>query len=114
MTNKKTAPKRCRNIVAALLAIVATFVLVVLLMHFHCGPESECRRNLIAERYWMFVVMAAMWTIGPPLWFLFEYAFLYDKNETSIEEFRYQQQLAAALWLGVMACLAAGWTIVFV
>lgn len=114
MTNRKLR-RKCWRIILAVVAFIVTIVLVLLLFYFQCGQESECRSKLIAERYWLFVVVAAIWTIGPPLWFLLEYAFLYNKKdpETTFEEFRYQQQLAAALWLGVMACLAAVWTVIF-
>ena len=109
MTNRKLRWK-CWRITLALVTFIVTIVLVSI--RWQWGPEDKFRK-LIVDGDLLFVAVAAIWTIGPPLWFLLEYVYLYDENdpETTFEEFRYQQQLAAALWLGVMACLAAGWTI---
>ena len=85
----------------------------LLWLHAQFGDHGECRKH-VADGTWPFLAVAAIWTIGPPIWFLVEYALLYDKNDTdeAFEKFKHYQQLAAALWLGLMAFLAAAWTIV--
>ena len=47
----------------------------------------------------------AFWTIGPPVWFWFEYFWLfkqYSKPE-HLEIFRHGQQVSASIWAGVIA-----------
>lgn len=57
--------------------------------------------------FWVNVSFAVFWTTLPPLWFVFEYAIVYPKwgDETSFDEFKHGQQLAAACWAGVLAML---------
>ena len=110
MTDRKSVRKRL-GLVLAGLALMATAVL--LWLQSQTGDRGECGRS-VADVTWPFVVVAAIWTVGPPIWFLVEYTFLYGKDDTDMafEKFKHQQQLAAAVWLGLMAFLAAAWTIV--
>ena len=53
-------------------------------------------------------VFAAIWAIGAPLWFWVEYWFLYMatppvEGADGFAQFRHNQQLAAAIWAGVLA-----------
>ncbi|KMP11914.1 hypothetical protein UR09_02280 [Candidatus Nitromaritima sp. SCGC AAA799-A02] len=55
-------------------------------------------------------VIFAAWAVLPPVWFILEYRFLFDRNrESSIdfEAFKHSQTLARNLWVGFLAFLAA-------
>lgn len=110
MTDGELVRKRL-GLVLACLALIATAAL--LWCQCQIGDRVECVKHVADDR-WQFVAVAAIWTIGPPIWFLVEYTVLYGKDdtETAFEKFKHQQQLAAAVWLGLMAFLAAAWTIV--
>jgi len=53
--------------------------------------------------------LAACWAIGPPLWFLTEYHWVYRirPGDNSWELFKHGQQLAIAVWASVAATLYA-------
>jgi uncharacterized membrane protein len=55
--------------------------------------------------------LAAAWLIGAPLWFWYEYFFIYRAvgggQQDSFEFFKHGQQLAAAIWAGLAASLGA-------
>ncbi len=54
-------------------------------------------------------ILAALWAIGAPLWFFFEYHFIYRvaAAPNSWELFKHGQQVAIAIWAGVTAVLYA-------
>lgn len=51
--------------------------------------------------------LLAIWTLAPPLWFAFEYLFLYKPQGLagSWETFKHGQEMWAKLWAGVVALL---------
>lgn len=51
--------------------------------------------------------LLAIWTLAPPLWFAFEYMFLYKPQGLagSWETFKHGQEMWAKLWAGVVALL---------
>lgn len=53
--------------------------------------------------------LAAAWLVGAPLWFWYEYFFIYRAagggQQDSFEFFKHGQQLAAAIWAGLAASL---------
>lgn len=55
--------------------------------------------------------LAAMWAVGAPLWFWYEYYYIYrgtDGGEPdSFEHFKQGQQTAVAIWAGLSAALGA-------
>lgn len=53
--------------------------------------------------------LIGFWAVVPPLWFWFEYFYLYLKygKEDGLDRFKYGQQVAAAIWAGVLAMLIA-------
>jgi outer membrane protein OmpA-like peptidoglycan-associated protein len=53
--------------------------------------------------------LAAIWAVGPPAWFWFEYFYLYRSlgNPEAFEQFKYGQQVAVAIWAGVALALFA-------
>ncbi len=53
--------------------------------------------------------LAALWAVGAPLWFFFEYYYIYRVAGAagSWELFKHGQQVAIAIWAGVTAVLYA-------
>ena len=47
----------------------------------------------------------AFWTLGPPIWFWFEYFWLFKSfgDPAKLEEFKHGQQVSASIWAGVVA-----------
>ena len=47
----------------------------------------------------------AFWTLGPPIWFWFEYFWLFKSfgDPARLEEFKHGQQVSASIWAGVIA-----------
>ena len=75
--------------------ITATAILVALVLtyfSFFYGTKSEAKA-------WA----AALWAVGPPLWFWIEYALMTTEEEKSNKEFRdrlkYAQDSASKIWL---------------
>jgi hypothetical protein len=56
---------------------------------------------------YLFAFNVVFWTLGPPLWLIAEYVFLFPKlgNPRNIENFRHSQGLATRFWLGVAGLL---------
>lgn len=53
-------------------------------------------------------LLIIFWALVPPLWFMLEYHVLYkEESDVSFDHFRHGQQLAGAVWLGVVAILLA-------
>ena len=50
---------------------------------------------------------AALWLIMPPLWFWYEFFWIYDRRGKpgTIELFKHGQQVSIAIWAGVGLCL---------
>jgi len=47
------------------------------------------------------------WAVGPPVWFVFEYWFLFDSKKEDLQSFKHYQCLGRNLWLGFLAYLGA-------
>jgi hypothetical protein len=62
-----------------------------------CGPKTgnPDKRPII--------ILFALWTILPPLWFFLE-GYLADRGQ-GFEEFKYSQELARNLWIGIAALI---------
>lgn len=56
----------------------------------------------------LFVVCWIGWVFGPPLWFAYEYYYLYKKHGPvgSFEAFKYGQELSYRAWIGIAAVLS--------
>jgi hypothetical protein len=52
------------------------------------------------------LVACGVWAVGPPLWFLCEFAYLRPTDEREYAQFVYAQDLAKNLWAGVGVLLA--------
>lgn len=53
--------------------------------------------------------LAASWALGAPIWFYYEYFYLYRKVGLSgtLELFKHGQQVAVAIWAGLSITLGA-------
>jgi hypothetical protein len=45
--------------------------------------------------------------MGPPVWFVIEYWFLFDAKNEDLQSFKHYQTLGRNLWMGFLASLAA-------
>jgi hypothetical protein len=61
-------------------------------------------------------VILAAWALLPPIWLIFEYWLLFDRNEESakdFETFKHSQNLARNLWGGFLIFLVAFYSGIF-
>jgi hypothetical protein len=85
--------------VAGLLAIGCVTFTVAAALHypFRSQPVSAA--------------LAALWAVGAPVWFWYEYYFIYRAEKgglpDSFEHFKQGQQTAIAIWAGLAAVLGA-------
>lgn len=54
-------------------------------------------------------ILFGLWAIITPFWFWWEYFYVYREygNIDTFELFKYGQQVAGAIWAGLLACLFA-------
>jgi len=53
-------------------------------------------------------ILWSVWTLGAPIYFLFEYGILYDPaKHAGREEYKIAQELASKIWIAVATILAA-------
>lgn len=67
------------------------------LLAWYCGDSKATK-----------LVLAVVWGVGPPAWFLYEYHVLFRSekgNPAAFEEFKYGQDLAAKTWAAVSAII---------
>ena len=55
-------------------------------------------------------IVLSVWIIGPPVWFWAEYFFIWlpshrQANSQMLDEFKYGQDVAAKIWLGLVSAL---------
>lgn len=67
--------------------------------------EGTYLKKWIASRATYLVV----WVIGPPIWFFLEYFFLFKSHGApgTFDQFKYGQELASKIWLGIVTLLTA-------
>ena len=82
----------------ALLALLATAFIVY--KHFTCEPASASWQHAL-KGAWL------GWLVVPPLWFIFEYQFLFKTYgpPEAFEAFKFGQDVASKFWLGIAAAL---------
>ncbi|HEX7912508.1 MAG TPA: hypothetical protein VF534_31075 [Paraburkholderia sp.] len=83
-------------LVSAILAVL-TFVAVVYVLY----ASPSYGQGLVTG-------LAAFWVIWPPLWFYYEYFWLYRSAAApdSFEMFKHGQQVAVAIWAGISLTLS--------
>ena len=92
---------------------IATLALVPSLWLAHCGWSKNLPKSgepwdwtKIAQ-----VIVAIAWTVLPPIWFWYEYFFIYRKGHADgtqppdFDMFKYGQDVSAKIWLAVVAAL---------
>jgi hypothetical protein len=98
------------RIVRRVAIVSGAALLVTIVVAFIYVRESGVGYALLKshERSVKFIV-AAVWTIFPPVWFWIEYFFLFRKygDENHLEAFKHGQQVAAAIWAGLLVLLFA-------
>jgi hypothetical protein len=50
-------------------------------------------------------IVFLLWSVGPPVWFWLEYAYLWPQTGTSFEDLKYGQELAKNIWVSIGAVL---------
>jgi hypothetical protein len=71
------------------------------------GGEHAWRPRMSNTRKIWIVVLFALWTILPPIWFLCEWKWLSPplSDHEKLENFKHGQELARNLWLGIGALI---------
>jgi hypothetical protein len=89
--NLKLNPVRLFTVVSATLALVTVFLPI---FHVYLCDKTKA-------------VILSVWLIVPPLWFWWEYIFIYRsaKDPEAFEKFKYGQEVSRNLWLGISAAL---------
>ena len=87
-----------RRLVAQAAIVVAVVVAAVSL--WALWPPNAPQRDWLPA-------IALFWTLGPPLWFYFEYALLFDNwdDKDAVAQFKDLQGHAAKIWAGMLAFL---------
>lgn len=52
-------------------------------------------------------IFLGIWIIVPPIWFWFEYYFLYEDGKPGLDEFKHGQGQSSKIWLALITLLAA-------
>ena len=94
----------------AIASVVAIYTIVTYAMAL---PEvllfANTKENIAPElprSFQQMIWLAAFWAVVPPIWFWYEYYWIYlrlDENQQgSFEGLRYGQQLATAIWASML------------
>ena len=62
-----------------------------------------------AEHLWLLYSVIGLWAVGPPVWFWFEYFYIYRAygQPDTLDLFKCGQDVSKAIWAGVLAVLIA-------
>jgi hypothetical protein len=87
---------------AATLALVGFVATMWIVRQWHKNRANSSRRDWLVAAW-------ACWVVLPPLWFAFEYLYLFKSSgpEGSFEAFKYAQDVGSKVWLGMAAALTA-------
>src|SRR6266849_3306809 len=87
--------------------ILGTLALLgsLVLAFFGWGEKVESRGIKIGQ-----VFVLVFWTLAPPIWFWFEYIFLFRRafphaNENSLNALKTQQDLSSKIWIATASAL---------
>ncbi|OAI00589.1 hypothetical protein A1353_19290 [Methylomonas methanica] len=85
--------------------IAAFFALICVIWVAVSAACPSARNQLVSG------ALAAVWAVGAPVWFWYEYYFIYRANDgglaDSFDHFKHGQQTAIAIWAGLAASLGA-------
>lgn len=75
-------------------------------IHTELKCEEECKE----PHYEIFDVIAyCAWTIGPPVWFMFEYVWLFPKkykfDSDQLNDLKYVHELGSKVWAAFVICI---------
>lgn len=97
------------------LVIVSLILLVCLLkLTVFEGPwvDSEKKSQYLGNYDIVDISIYFFWLVMPPIFFLFEYIFLFGKTESNrlnsnqITDFKYCQELGSKIWAAVVVCFS--------
>ena len=92
--------RKARNQGATAFAVVIALILAY--VSFSASKTAE-------GKAWV----AAIWAVGPPIWFWIEYAFMTTEEERSNKDFRdrlkYAQDSASKIWLAIGGLFTASY-----
>jgi hypothetical protein len=91
------------------LQVMSIICIVVGLATLYVIAYSWFGWTYLGGRLWPLYTAIGVWAIVPPLWFWFEYCYLYrtyGQNDT-LELFKYGQDVGKAIWAGGVATLIA-------
>jgi hypothetical protein len=77
---------------------IAVFVTLVWLAAFWRPTMNATQKTSLA-------ILFALWTALPPVWFLYDWSNFHPTPTTSFEDFKYSQELARNLWIGIAALI---------
>lgn len=88
----------CAAEIAAGVGVVVTILAIWLYLRDRSNPE----RKVFLQAVWV------VWALAPPLWFWYEYFFLFKNRgpADAFEAFKYGQDVASKVWLAVVAVLS--------
>ena len=89
------------SVIGGIVGVITIFAAIKVLNQILNGKSGTAAAKTLA-------LFAAIWAIGAPFWFWAEYWFLYmasppAEGADGFAQFRHNQQLAAAIWAGVLA-----------
>lgn len=88
-------PKLYINWAIGSAGVLLVFTIIALILHFYY--DSSC----------LLKVVWALWIVAPPIWFCYEYFWLFrdEKVTVTFETFKYGQDIASKGWLAIAALL---------
>jgi hypothetical protein len=95
---KDTSAAERVSLVAGIAAFLTLASIVVAV--FAIWSKPPWAQNLV-------LAMAALWGVGGPMWFFYEYFFIYRKFGAldSWEQFKHGQHVSGAIWIALTATL---------
>ena len=78
-------------------AAVPSFVLGIA----EFGRRGKCKQLEIAQ-----AIILAGWVLVPPIWFCAQYFWDKPVSQETLDQYKYEQELASKVWLAVVSVLA--------
>lgn len=85
-------------------------VLAIIFLIVGLHDRHACKTCCYVKFNQMKFILLAVLLLGPPLWFLIEYNYMYEEGasgEPGFEKFKYNQELASRVWAAVSAIALA-------
>jgi hypothetical protein len=97
-------------IIVVFLGLFLTLLKLAVLQNHWYDSERESQNQICYDIY--DIIIYFFWLLAPPICFLYEYIFLFGKNEANrlnsdqITDLKYCQELASKTWAAVVICLS--------